>query len=208
MTIVRRSVHPIEVESYRILRSAVDTSGLPRHSRDVAERIVHTTADPGWAGDLVLDEAALAAGAGALAAGAPLVVDVTMVGAGITRYPSRCLVGSAEAAELAAAEGVTRSAAAVRLAAAEHPVGAVWAVGNAPTALFELLRLAAAGLVAPALVVGLPVGYVGAAESKAALRLSGLPQLSNLSARGGSAVAAAAVNALLYGDPLPLEERL
>ncbi|GAB4050017.1 precorrin-8X methylmutase [Catellatospora paridis] len=206
MTVVRRSVHPIEAESYRILRSAVDTSGLPRHSRDVAERIVHTTADPDWAADLVLDEAALAAGAAALAAGAPLVVDVTMVGAGITRYPTRCLVASSRAAELAAAEGVTRSAAAVRLAAAEHPTGAVWAVGNAPTALYELLRLAAAGRLVPALVVGLPVGYVGAAESKAALRASGLPQLSNVSARGGSAVAAAAVNALLYGDPLALAE--
>lgn len=202
MTTVPRTVHPIEAESYRILRSAVDTAGLPRHSRDVAERIVHTTADPGWVEDLVLDEAALTAGAAALATGAPLIVDVAMVGAGITRYPSRCLVGSARAAELAAAEGLTRSAAAVRLAAAEHPTGAVWAVGNAPTALFELLRLAAAGRVVPALVVGLPVGYVGAAESKAALRASGLPQLSNVSARGGSAVAAAAVNALLYGDPL------
>lgn len=208
-----RAVHPIERESYRILRSVVDTAGLAPRSRDVAERIVHTTADPGWVADLVLDEAALAAGAAALAAGAPLIVDVTMVGAGITRYPSRCLVGSAQAAELAAREGLTRSAAAVRLAATAHPAGAVWAVGNAPTALFELLRLAAAGRLAPALVIGLPVGYVGAAESKAALRDTALPQLSNVSARGGSAVAAAAVNALLYGDPLaepstthPLEE--
>ncbi len=200
---MRRAVHPIETESYRLLRQEAATGQLPPYSRDVAERIVHTTADPGWVADLVLDEAALAAGAAALAAGAPLVVDVTMVGAGITRYPSRCLVASARAAELAAAQGVTRSAAAVRLAAAESPEGAVWAVGNAPTALFELLRLAAAGLVAPALVIGLPVGYVGAAESKAALRASGLPHLSNVSARGGSAVAAASVNALLYGDPVP-----
>jgi precorrin-8X/cobalt-precorrin-8 methylmutase len=90
----------------------------------------------------------------------------------------------------------------MRLAAEQASDGAVWAVGNAPTALFELLRLSQVGEVRPALVVGLPVGYVGAAESKAALRASGLPQLSNVSARGGSAVAAAAVNALLYGDPL------
>jgi precorrin-8X/cobalt-precorrin-8 methylmutase len=88
------------------------------------------------------------------------------------------------------------------LAAEQAADGAVWAVGNAPTALYELLALAAAGVVRPALVVGLPVGYVGAAESKAALRDTDLPQLSNVSARGGSAVAAAAVNALLYGDPL------
>jgi precorrin-8X/cobalt-precorrin-8 methylmutase len=78
----------------------------------------------------------------------------------------------------------------------------VWAIGNAPTALFELLRLCAAGAVRPALVIGLPVGFVGATESKAALREAGLPQLSNRGAKGGAGVAAAAVNALLYGDPL------
>ncbi|MCW2640070.1 MAG: Precorrin-8X methylmutase CbiC/CobH [Dactylosporangium sp.] len=197
-----RVVHPIEAESYRILRSVVDTSALQRRTRDVAERIIHTTADPAWLDDLVMSEAALEAGVAALANGAPLVVDVTMVAAGITRYPSICLVSSPAARDLAAAAGLTRSAAAIRLAAEQAPNGGVWAVGNAPTALFELLRLAAAGEVRPALIVGLPVGYVGAADSKAALRASDLPQLSNVSARGGSAVAAAAVNALLYGDPL------
>jgi precorrin-8X/cobalt-precorrin-8 methylmutase len=195
-------VHPIEAESYRIIRRTVDTSGLPPRCRDVAERIIHTTADPAWLTDLVLDEAALTAGAEALAAGVPLVTDVSMVAAGVSAYPSICLVGSPAAAELAAADGLTRSAAAVRLAAHVAPDGAVWAVGNAPTALTELLALAAAGRVRPALVVGLPVGYVGAAEAKAALRGTDLPQLSNVSARGGSAVAAAAVNALRYGDPL------
>jgi precorrin-8X/cobalt-precorrin-8 methylmutase len=200
--VTRRTVHPIEAESYRILRTRVDTSALPPYSRDVAERIVHTTADPSWLSDLVLDEAALAAGARALAAGAPLVVDAAMVGAGVTRYPSRCLVGTPEAAELAAAAGLTRSAAAIRLAAAQAPDGAVWAIGNAPTALAELLDLAEAGRLRPALVVGVPVGYVGAAQAKARLRYSGLAQLSNRGARGGSAIAVAAVNALLYGDPL------
>jgi precorrin-8X/cobalt-precorrin-8 methylmutase len=199
---VSRPVHPIEAESYRIIRSTVDTSGLPPRSRDVAERIIHTTAEPAWLCDLVLDEQALAAGAEALRAGAPLVVDVRMVAAGVSAYPSICLVGTPAAAGLAAAAGLTRSAAAVRLAARRAPDGAVWAIGNAPTALVELLRLAAAGDVRPALVVGLPVGYVGAAEAKAALRATGLPHLSNVSARGGSAVAAAAVNALRYGDPL------
>jgi precorrin-8X/cobalt-precorrin-8 methylmutase len=199
---VNRVVHPIEAESYRILRSVVDTSGLAPRTRDVVERIIHTTADPGWLDDLVTSESALEAGATALAGGAPLVVDVTMVAAGVTRYPSVCLVSSPAARDLAAAAGLTRSAAAIRLAAAQAADGAVWAVGNAPTALFELIRLAGAGEVRPALVVGLPVGYVGAADSKAALRAAGLPQLSNVSARGGSAVAAAAVNALLYGDPL------
>jgi precorrin-8X/cobalt-precorrin-8 methylmutase len=192
-----RTVHPIEAESYRRLRAAVDTTGLAPHARAVVERVIHTTADPGWLDDLVTDEAALAAGAQALATGAPLVVDAAMVAAGITGYPSICLVGSAEPRD-----GLTRSAAAIRLAADRVPDGAVWAVGNAPTALVELLRLAGAGRLRPALVVGVPVGYVGAVEAKAALRATGLPQLSNRSARGGSAVAAAAVNALRYGDPL------
>jgi precorrin-8X/cobalt-precorrin-8 methylmutase len=192
-----RTVHPIEAESYRRLRAVVDTAGLPRYTRDVVERIVHTTADPGWVDDLVADEAALAAGAAALAAGAPLVVDVTMVAAGIPGYPSICRLGA-----VAPHDGPTRTAAGIRLAAAEVPDGAVWAIGNAPSALEELLRLAAAGQVRPVLVVGLPVGYVGAADAKAALRESGLPQLSNRGDRGGAAVAAAAVNALRYGDPL------
>ena len=191
-----RTVHPIEAQSYRLLRADVDTSGLPPRTRDVVERIVHTTADPTWLPDLVTDEAALEAGARALADGAPLVVDAAMVAAGITAYPSICLV------DQPALPGLTRSASGIRRAAAQAADGAVWAIGNAPTALAELLRLAAAGDVRPALVIGLPVGYVGAAETKAALRSTGLPQLSNRSARGGSAVAAAAVNALLYGDPL------
>jgi precorrin-8X/cobalt-precorrin-8 methylmutase len=199
---MRRTVHPIEAESYRLLRAGVDTSGLPAHTRDVVERIVHTTADPSWVSDVVADEAALRSGAGALAAGAPLVVDAAMVAAGITRYPSICLVAAPDAGALAARTGLTRSAAAIRLAAGRAAHGAVWAIGNAPTALWELLRLAGAGEIHPALIIGVPVGYVGAARAKAALRDTGLPQLSNRSARGGSAVAAAAVNALLYGDPL------
>src|SRR5205823_1965235 len=137
-----RTVHPIEAESYRRLRATVDTAHLPPHTRDVVERIVHTTADPGWLDDLVTDEAALEAGARALAAGAPLVVDVTMVAAGITGYPSICRLGEP-------ADGLTRSAAAIRRAAGEVGDGAVWVVGNAPTALDEVLRVARR----PALVV-------------------------------------------------------
>jgi precorrin-8X/cobalt-precorrin-8 methylmutase len=196
---MRREVHSIERQSYLLLRSTVDTSRLPKHSRDVAERIVHTTADPQWLGDLVLDEAALAQAAQALENGAPLITDVVMVAAGITARESICYLSERR---LWVPPGKTRSAAAFAHAATTHPAGAVWVVGNAPTALFELLSLASSGVVRPVLVIGLPVGFVGAAEAKRALRESGLPQLSNVSARGGSNVAAAAVNALLYGDPL------
>nr|WP_246001773.1 precorrin-8X methylmutase [Allorhizocola rhizosphaerae] len=191
-----RLVHPIEAESYRILRSTVDTARLQPLSRNVAERIIHTTADPAWRDDLVLDERALSQGAQALAEGAPLIVDVNMVAAGITRYPTICHIDNTPE------PGLTRAATGFRRAARQYPTGAVWVVGNAPTALYELLRLSQTNAVTPALVIGLPVGFVGAAESKQALRETTLPQLSNVSARGGAAVAAAAVNALLYGDPL------
>ncbi|MFN8076226.1 MAG: precorrin-8X methylmutase [Kineosporiaceae bacterium] len=198
-----RTVHSIEVESFAILRSLVDTSGLPPLTRAVAERVVHASADLDYLGDLVTEEASLRRGLQALREGRPVVADVEMVAAGITRRDLFgglvCRVADPEAAALAAEAGITRSAAAVRLAAREVGPGAVWVVGCAPTALFELLTLDAD----PALVVGLPVGFVGAAESKAALRERGLPSVSNVSAKGGSAVAAAALNALLYLEDLP-----
>ncbi|MFF0152903.1 precorrin-8X methylmutase [Micromonospora sp. NPDC005203] len=191
-----RVVHPIEVESYRILRERVDLSHLPPLSRAVTERVVHASADLAYVDELVCDEAALGSGLAALRAGAPVVTDVAMVAAGITRAGRElvCPVAEPAAAELGRAAGITRSAAAVRIALDRVGPGAVWVVGCAPTALVELLTLDAA----PALVVGLPVGFVGAAESKAALRASGLPAVSNVGEKGGSAVAAAALNALLY----------
>jgi len=189
----RASVHPIEQESFAILRNRVDLSHLPPLTRAVVERVVHSSADLSYVDDLVTDEAALGRGRAALAAGARVVADVQMVAAGITSIDALCRVR-----EATAVDGLTRSAAAVRMAFEEVGPGAVWVVGCAPTALFELIDLG----VDPALVIGLPVGFVGAAESKAALRASGLPALSNISEKGGSAVASAALNALLYA-PLP-----
>lgn len=195
----RRQIHPIEVESYRIMRSRADFTYLPPLTRAVVERIVHTTADPTFIGEVVADEAALAAGRAALLGGAPLVTDVRMVAAGVTARPATVGLDVPGVAHLAA-DGLTRSAAGVRLAAAKYPDGAVWAIGNAPTALEELLRLAQRDQVRPALVVGVPVGFVGAVESKAELRRSGLPAVSTLTERGGAGIASAAVNALLYFD--------
>jgi precorrin-8X/cobalt-precorrin-8 methylmutase len=189
-----RRVHPIETESYRILRSMVDLSHLGPLSRAVAERIIHASADPEYMETLVLDEAALESGIEALRRGAPVVTDVGMVAAGITSRESRCFVSDPRAHELSERLGITRSAGGFRLAAEEVGSGAIWVVGNAPTALFELIGLD----VAPSLVIGLPVGFVGAAESKEALIESGLPALANQGPKGGSAVAAAALNALIY----------
>jgi precorrin-8X/cobalt-precorrin-8 methylmutase len=187
--------HPIEQESYRILRSRIDLSHLPPLSRAVAERVVHASADLSFAETLVVDEVALERGLQALAAGAPIVCDARMAAAGITRREALVPLSDPRTARRAAVGGSTRSAAAMRLAVEEVGPGAVWVVGNAPTALFALLEHPPA---APALIVGLPVGFVGAADAKAALARSGLPCVTNRGERGGSAVAVAAVNALLY----------
>ena len=164
-----RTVHPIETESYAILRSRTDTRSLPPLTRAVVERVIHASADLEYRDDLVCDEAALAAAADALGRGAPIVCDVAMVAAGITRTKASTWLLDPAAPDLARERGITRSAAAIRLAFADVGPGAVWVIGCAPTALFELLTLDAA----PALVIGLPVGFVGAAESKASLRAVG-----------------------------------
>jgi precorrin-8X/cobalt-precorrin-8 methylmutase len=189
-----RRVHPIETESYRILRQMVDLSHHGPLSRAVAERVIHASADLDYAEGLIFDEAALENGVSALRRGGPVVTDVGMVAAGITGRETLCFVSDARTRTLSEQFSTTRSAAGFRVAAEEVGKGAVWVVGNAPTALFELLELE----VAPSLVIGLPVGFVGAAESKAALLDSGLPAVTNRGPKGGSAVAAAALNALIY----------
>jgi precorrin-8X/cobalt-precorrin-8 methylmutase len=189
------AVHPIEAESYRILAERVDLSAWPAGAREVVARMVHATADESFATTALIGEQAVEAAITALAAGAPVVCDARMVVAGIPSVAGAvCLLGEVPEAP----PNDTRSAAAIRLAAERYPDGALWVVGNAPTALVALLELHAAGVVRPAAVVGLPVGYVGAAESKAALWASGLRSLAitNTGERGGSPVAAGAVNAL------------
>ncbi len=186
-------VHPIEAESYRILRSRIDLTGLPPLARAVTERIIHATADFDYVTDLVCDEAALARGVAALRREAPVIADMAMVASGITGYPVTCKIGDSLAARLARMAGIALSAAAVRLAHGEAGPGAVWLVGCAPTALREIISRQ----VEPALVIGVPVGLVDAAGAKDDLRASGLPALSNISEKGGSAVAVAAFNALL-----------
>jgi precorrin-8X/cobalt-precorrin-8 methylmutase len=194
------AVHPIEAESYRILAERVDLTPWPPAARAVVARVIHAAADVSYADTLVVDEDACLAGIAALRLGAPVIADVEMVAVATRRAASRCLLAEGRALIAAdpagATAGLTASAAAMRVAAARWPDGAVVVVGNAPTALAEVVRLAAAGAFRPALVIGLPVGFVGAAEAKAALRASGLPSVSNVGERGGSAVAAAALNAL------------
>ena len=183
---------PAEAEAYRILRSRIDLSRLPPRSRDVTERVIYATADFDYATDLVCDEESLVAAVAALAAGAPVVADSAMVAAGITACPVVCKIGEPLTTRLARTAGISRPAAAVRLAFGEAGPGAVWVVGGPPAALTEILTRG----VEPAFVIGLPAGFVGAAEAKDALRASGIPSVSNVSEKGGAAVAAAAFDAL------------
>jgi precorrin-8X/cobalt-precorrin-8 methylmutase len=185
------SVHPIEAESYRILAERVDLGRFGPLAAAVVARVIHASADLEYAETMVVNGAAVEAGVAALAAGAPVVVDVEMVRHGITAVDARCYLPAS------APVVTTRSAAGMARAAERHPDAAVVVVGCAPTALDEVVRLSDAGMFRPALVIGLPVGFVGAAESKARLRASGLAAITNVGEKGGSAVAAAAVNALI-----------
>lgn len=165
----------------------------------VARRVVHATGDPEVVAHLVFHHAPVAAGVAALRQGAPLICDVAMVAAGIKkRLPAGTSVCVAVEAPGAAAEasrdGVTRALAGIRLLQTTL-AGSVVAVGNAPTALYGVLELYRTGI-RPALVIGTPVGFVGAAEAKEALLATDLPAVVLRGTRGGSAVAAAVVNAL------------
>src|SRR5256886_13572543 len=186
-------VHPIEAESSRFMRSRIDLSALPPLPRSVTERILLAAAVFDFVTVLVCDEMALAAGVEALRRDAPVIADVAMVASGITGYPVICKIGDSLSARLARTANITLSAAAVRLAHGEAGPGAIWLVGCAPTPLAEIMTREAG----PALVIGVPVGVVGAADAQDSLRASRLPAPSNVSEEGGSAVAVAAFNALL-----------
>lgn len=193
---------PALADSYRVLRSRLDLSGLPPLTRAVTEAILTATADFDYVTDLVCNEGVLAAGMRAIAAGAPVVADAPVVVAGITGCPVICKAAEPLALRLARTTGITVPAAGVRLGFGEAGPGSVWVVGDSPDALCELLRR----VVEPALVIGVPAGLVGAVEAKDELRASGVPAMSNVSEKGGPVVAAAAFAALLRvarGEPAP-----
>jgi precorrin-8X/cobalt-precorrin-8 methylmutase len=186
-------MNPVTEGSLRIVRSRIDFSRLPKFSRDVTERVILASADFDYFTDLVCDEESLAEAVAALASGAPVIADSAMVAAGITGSPVVCKVGEPLTQRLSRTASISRAAAAVRLAFGDTGPGAVWVVGGSPDALAEILSRR----VESAFVIGLPVGFAGAAEAKDALRASGIRSVSNVSEKGGPAVAVAAFNALL-----------
>mgnify|MGYP001359653990 CR=1 FL=1 len=188
--------------SFAIIRAEAELSRFSKDEERVAVRMIHACGMVDLAADIVFSEGAVAAGIAALAAGAPILCDAKMVANGVTRarLPADnaviCTLDDPRVPALAADLGTTRTAAAMELWR-EHLPGAVVAIGNAPTALFRLLELIDEGVAPPAAVIGMPVGFVGAAESKEALLADGrLPALIVRGRKGGSAMTAAAINAL------------
>lgn len=185
------------------LKGDTTTFGLSDSERYVLHRIVRAEGDPGIAGDVRFSKGAVSAALDSLRKTRRVITDVRMVQVGISRaalarqdVATACLIDAPEVAERARREGTTRSIAAVRELAAQMD-GAVVAIGNAPTALLALLDLIDAKQIAPAAVIGMPVGFVACPESKAELAARDMPHITILGRRGGSSAAAATVNALL-----------
>ena len=187
--------------SFATIRAEADLGGLPADLSRVVVRMIHACGMVDLAEDVGYSPAVATVARTALLGGAPILCDAQMVASGITRnrLPAGneviCTLRDPAVPELAAKLGTTRSAAAMDLWL-DRLDGAVVAIGNAPTALFRLLEMVAAGAPRPAAVLGIPVGFIGAAESKEALAASGLEHLIVRGRRGGSAITAAAVNAL------------
>jgi len=190
-------------QSFATIRAEADLTGLPADVSQVAVRMIHACGMTDLVGDLSFTPAVVARAREALRAGAPVLCDARMVASGVTRkrLPADnevlCTLADPSVPELARELGTTRSAAALELWR-ERMGGAVIAVGNAPTALFRLLEMIEEGAPRPAAVIGVPVGFIGAAESKEALagHPAGLEHLVVRGRRGGSAMAAAAINAI------------
>jgi precorrin-8X/cobalt-precorrin-8 methylmutase len=187
--------------SFATIRAEADLSGLPADVARVAVRMIHACGMVDLVGDLGFSPGVVTAARKALLDGAPILCDAEMVASGVTRarLPAGnevvCTLRDPAVPALAARLGNTRSAAALELWG-DRLGGAVVAIGNAPTALFRLLEMIEAGAPRPAAVLGIPVGFIGAAESKDALAASDLEHLVVRGRRGGSAITAAAVNAL------------
>ncbi len=189
--------------SFAIIRAEADLSRFSTEEADIAVRMIHACGQVDVARSIEFGPGFVSAARGALARGAPILCDAEMVAHGVTRarLPARneviCALRDPRVPELAARLGTTRSAAALELWR-EKLAGAVVAIGNAPTALFRLLEMLDEGVARPAVILGIPVGFVGAAESKEALAADprGVPYLIVRGRMGGSAMTAAAVNAL------------
>ncbi|OGH60291.1 MAG: precorrin-8X methylmutase [Candidatus Lindowbacteria bacterium RIFCSPLOWO2_12_FULL_62_27] len=199
-----RAPEAIEAESFRIIEEELGPHGFSPDEFQIIRRVIHATADFEFARNLVFHPDAIARAMQAIRRGCDLVVDVAMIQAGVSK-PALASFGNGrvlsfitdpDVVEEAKREGITRAIASMRKAARAAP-DAIYAIGNAPTALFEAIRLVEEKQMAPALIVGVPVGFVSAVESKDALIASGYPHIAARGRKGGTPVAVAALNALL-----------
>lgn len=193
-------------DSMKLIRPEIKDAlaKAPNSHAGVIERVVHTTADPEFAKLLVIGDQAVEAGVAAIKAGAKIVTDVKMVKAGINetrvkKFGGKILtyIDDKRVTEMANDRGITRSVAATRLAVEDGLNGAIFLIGNAPTAAFELSKAVEEGKAKPALIVATPVGYVGAAESKEVVSKLPVPFIIIKGRKGGSTIAVAIFNALL-----------
>lgn len=194
----------IEQKSMAIIEDRLKGFPFDLQQKPVIKRVVHTTGDISFAEITLFSEDAVAAGIEAFGAGAPVFCDVEMVRSGINRIAATtlgieisCLIHEPRIVEAAKQAETTRAAAAMAEALVKTPTGGIFVIGNAPTALFVLLEAVKAGAASPALVIGTPVGFVGAAESKEWLTSFSIPWITVRGEKGGSTIAAAIVNALL-----------
>lgn len=198
------TVQPQEIEglSFQIITEELGEHSFSALEYPIVQRIIHASADFELGRSLVFHPGAIEAGIHAILQGKPIIADVRMVEAGIAkeriqRYGGevRVHISDPDVVDEAKALGTTRAIIATRKACAQAP-GGIYVIGNAPTALLELIRLVKAGAAQPGLVIGMPVGFVSAAESKDELRKLDIPYITNIGRKGGSTIVVAAVNAL------------
>ena len=192
--------YEIAEKSREIVRSLIDdkTKDMSSNERAIVERIVHSTADPEYADITKMSKNFVKASLRAIEDKKDILTDINMVKTGINKYTGKviCYINDERAVSIAKAEGITRAAAAMRIAAEENFEGIV-AIGNAPTALIEVLKLIKNKGMNVNAVIGVPVGFVGASESKKALKETQIPYLLTEGPKGGTPVAVAAVNSLI-----------
>lgn len=195
--------HEIEQQSFKIIDEEAGEHGFPPDQWSVVRRMIHTTADFDYIQTVRFHPEAVRAGVEAIKHGKNIITDTEMLRVGIRKADLEsfgaqvlCFLNEAGVIEESKEAGTTRAARAV-----DHATGfmenGIYAIGNAPTALFRLLELLGRGVARPALVIGLPVGFVNAAESKAALVKAGTPFVSSMGRKGGTTVAVSVVNALI-----------
>lgn len=201
----------IELRSFEIIRHELGDTPIPSEQEPILKRVIHTTADFDYVRNLYFSETAVQAGLNALRSGAHIVTDTRMAEAGINKTALsklggavHCFMADADVAAAAKERNITRAAVSMEKACALN-VPLIIAVGNAPTALLRLHELIQAGCISPLLVIGAPVGFVHVVESKEIMKNAGVPCIIAEGRKGGSTVAAAICNALLYMSPLAFD---